>query len=163
METVLSIIASIFSACSVMFAVATFFLTKKRDCKQATLEAYNRLQSEVFDHLNTYKPSEIKEICTDNKSEEYKRISGYVARIEHFCVGLEKGIYDKHTFYALSHGYFDRDQLRKRIAPIIESKNSSKNRSEEFYKHIIHTFAWMDNKSKNNAKQMKHVGEKQNE
>ena len=147
-ELILSIIASIFSTCSVAFAVATFFWTIKKDRKQATLEAYNRLQAEVFDNLNKYKPGEIQEMCSDNKSEEYKRISGYVARIEHFCVGLENGIYDKHTFYALSHGYFDRDQLRKRIIPIIENKNISKNRSEEFYRHIILTLDWMDNKTK---------------
>jgi hypothetical protein len=63
---------------------------------------------------------------------------------------LENGIYDKHTFYALSHGYFDRDQLRKRIIPIIENKNISKNRSEEFYRHIILTLEWMDKKQKHN-------------
>ena len=118
MEIVLSIIAIVIPVVSGVFAVLTFVWTAARDRKQATLEAYNRLQAEVFDNLNQYKPSEIQEMCSDNKSEVYKRISGYVARIEHFCVGLENGIYDKHTFYALSHGYFDRDQLRKRIIPI---------------------------------------------
>ena len=76
----------------------------------------------MFDYLNTYKPSEITAICEDNKSSEYKTISGYIARIEHFCVGLNRGIYDKDTFYALAHGYFDGYQIQKRILPIIEAK-----------------------------------------
>ena len=155
MEIALSIIAIVISVVSGAFAVFTFIWTAARDRKQATLDAYNRLQAEVFDNLNKYKPSEIQQMCNDNKSEEYKCISGYVARIEHFCVGLENGIYDKHTFYALSHGYFDRDQLRKRIVPIIENKNISKNRSEEFYRHIILTLEWMDKKQKHNIQTKK--------
>ena len=146
MEVALSIIAIIVSVISGGFAMYTFAWTAARDRKQATLEAYNRLQTEVFDYLNTYKPSEIQEICIDNKSEKYKLISGYVARIEHFCVGLESGIYDKNTFYSLSHGYFDGDQIRKRIAPVIENKNSSKNKREEFYGHIRSILKWMDKK-----------------
>jgi hypothetical protein len=51
------------------------------------LKAYNRLQLEVFDQLNTYSPSEIRDICTDNKSSKYKIISDYLAQI-HFCVEL---------------------------------------------------------------------------
>ena len=101
MEIGLSIAALVISILSGAFSLYTFLWTAKRDRKQATLEAYNRLQAEVFDHLNTYRPAEICDICTDKKSEEYKVISGYLARIEHFCVGINQGIYDKNTFFAL--------------------------------------------------------------
>ena len=147
METVLSIIAIAISVVSGGFTLYTFYWTAARDRKQATLEAYNRLQAEVFDHLNTYRPAEICDICTDKKSEEYKVISGYLARIEHFCVGINQGIYDKNTFFALSHGYFDGHQLRKRIEPMIESKNSSKNSKEQFYNDTMSVLTWMDKKA----------------
>lgn len=153
MEMVLSIIAVIISLLSGGFAVYVFFWTSIRDRKQATLEVYNRLQAEVFDFLNTYTPSEIGNICEDTKSVEYKVISGYLARIEHFCVGINKKIYDENTFYALAHGYFDGDALRKRIEPVIESKNKYKTRTAEiFYNDTISVLMWMDKKSKKGGK-----------
>ena len=71
MEAVLSIIAIVISVVSGGFALYTFLWTAQRDRKQATLEAYNRLQNEVFDKLNLYKPSEIRDICVDSTTEEY--------------------------------------------------------------------------------------------
>lgn len=147
MEAVLSIIAIVISVVSGGFALYTFLWTAKRDRKQATLEAYNRLQNEVFDKLNLYKPSEIRNICEDSTSEEYKKISGYLARIEHFCVGVNTKIYDRKTFYALAHGYFDGHQLRKRIEPLIDTKNQSQNSKEIFYNDTISVLLWMDKKA----------------
>ena len=148
METILSIIAIVFSVISGGFALYTFYWTAARDRKQATLEAFNRLQTEVFDKLNLYRPAEIKAICQDNKSDEYKKISGYLARIEHFCVGLNQGIYDKETFYALAHGYFDGSQLRNRIEPLIGCKNSANNKAAQYYDDILSTLRWMEKRGK---------------
>lgn len=147
METALSVVAIAISLISGGFALYTFFWTAKRDRKQATLEAYNRLQTEVFDNLNLYKPAEIRSICEDVASEEYKIISGYVARIEHFCVGLNTRIYDRNIFYALAHGYFDGNQLRKRIEPMLNAKNQSNNSAELFYNDTISVLLWMDEKA----------------
>ena len=147
METILSIMAIIISVASGGFAFYTFLWTAKRDRKQATLEAYNRLQNEVFDKLNLYKPSEIRDICEDSTTEEYKKVSGYLARIEHFCVGVNTKIYDRKTFYALAHGYFDGHQLRKRIEPLMDIKNQSKNSKEVFYNDTKSVLLWMDKKA----------------
>ena len=145
METALSIIAIALSVVSGAFTFYTFFWTNRRDRKQATLEAYNRLQTEVFDNINVYSPSEIRDICEDSKSEEYKILSGYLARIEHFCVGVNERIYDNNTFYALAHGYFDGYLLRNRIEPLIEAKNQGDG-TEVFYNDIISILDWMDKK-----------------
>ena len=147
METVLSIIAIILSVISGGFSLYAFIWTAHRDRKQATLEAYNRLQHEVFDNLNQYRPADIAEICKDRKSKDYKTISGYLARIEHFCVGLNEDIYDKNTFYALCHGYFDGVQIRNRIEPLINSKNSLNTGNKQFYNDTIEVLAWMDKKA----------------
>lgn len=149
METILSIIALVVSLISGGFTFYTFWWTNRRDRRQATLEAYNRLQAEVFDNLNTYTPAEIRDICTDVKLPEYKTISGYVARIEHFCVGLNENIYDRKTFYALAHGYFDGYQLRKRIEPLLKAKNQSNNSKELFYNDTISILLWMENITNN--------------
>lgn len=146
METLLSVIAIALSVLSGGFALFVFLWTNRRDRKQATLEAYNRLQSEVFDKLNKYTPSQIQNICLDKQSVEYKTISAYLARIEHFCVGLNEKTYDKNTFYALAHGYFDGHQLRKRIEPLIVSKNQTGNTKEVFYNDTISVLSWMKKK-----------------
>ena len=50
MDTALSVAALVVSLFSAGFTLYTFIWTKVRDRKQATLEAYNRLQDQVLDH-----------------------------------------------------------------------------------------------------------------
>lgn len=140
METILSIIAILISVISGGFALYTFFWTAARDRKQATLDAYNQLQEQALDHLNCYMPATIKEIAKNRKSEEYKKLSAYVARIEHFCVGVNQKIYDRKTVYELAHGYFDGG-LKTRIEPIIDQKNQF---GQDYYENIHKVYIWMD-------------------
>lgn len=148
METILSIIAILISVISGGFALYTFFWTAARDRKQATLDAYNQLQEQALDHLNCYMPAAIKEIAKDRRSEEYKKLSAYVARIEHFCVGVNQKIYDRKTVYELAHGYFDGG-LKIRIEPIIERKNQF---DHDYYANIHKVYAWMEKETKKRKK-----------
>ena len=139
METIsliIAIVSVVVAVISIVFSVVNFNRTVKHDRKKSTLEAYNRLQREVFDNLNRYTPSQIRSICEDPKSAEYKTISGYLARIEHFCVGVNEKIYDEDIFYAIAHGYFDGHQIKKRIEPLLESKNRDSGSQELYYKNI---------------------------
>lgn len=145
METALSIFATVVSIATGVFAFYTFHWTARRDCKQATLDAYNRLQEQALDALNGYMPAAIQEIAKDQKSAEYKKISTYVARIEHFCVGVNQKIYDRKTVYELAHGYFDCG-LKRRIEPIIARKNQS---GRDYYENIHKVYAWMEAETKN--------------
>lgn len=147
---VFSIIASsasiVIAFASVIFSLVTYRKTVTHDRKQATLDTYNRLQNEVLDNLNAYTPSEIADIAEEPRSAEYKKLSGYIARIEHFCVGINEKIYDDDTFYALAHGYFDGHQLKKRIEPLLKSKNRSNNTKQLYYQNIIAVLEWMKTK-----------------
>ena len=143
METVLSIIAIIISVISGGFALYTFFWTATRDRKQATLDAYNRLQNEALDSINLYSSQRIAGIIENPRSEEFKKLGVYIARIEHFCVGVNKEIYDKEIVYELAHGYFDGG-LRTRIEPVINLKNKY---GRDFYENIHKVYAWMDEKT----------------
>lgn len=139
-EIVLSIIAIMLSVVSGGFACYTFIWTAGRDRKQATLDAYNQLQEQALDHLNYYMPAAIKEIAKDRRSEEYKKLSAYVARIEHFCVGVNQKIYDRKTVYKLARGYFDGG-LKARIEPIIDMKNQF---GQDYFENIHKVYIWMD-------------------
>lgn len=143
---IIAIISAVVAFASVIVSVVIYNHTVKHDRKQATLEAYNRLQTEVFDKLNMYTPAQIRNICDDSKSPEYKQISGYLARIEHFCVGINEKIYDEDVFYAMAHGYFDSHQLKNRIEPLLDSKNKSNNTQQLFYTNIFSVLDWMRKK-----------------
>lgn len=129
-----------FSVIAAIFSLITYRKSVVHDRKQATLDAYNQLQEQALDHLNYYMPAAIKEIAKDRRSEEYKKLSAYVARIEHFCVGVNQKIYDRKTVYELAHGYFDGG-LKVRIEPIIERKNQF---DHDYYANIHKVYAWMD-------------------
>ena len=144
METILSITAIVISIISGGFTYYTFRWTAERDRKQATLEAYNRLQEQVLDHLNHYMPKDIEEIAKNVRSEEYKKISAYIARIEHFCVGVNQKIYDRAVVYELAHGYLD-GAIKSRITPLIEKKNRS---GHDYYANIHGVYAWMETEQK---------------
>ena len=140
METVLSIIAIVISVISGVFALYTFFWTATRDRKQATLDAYNRLQEQALDHLNHYTPAQMAETAKYARSDDYKTVSAYIARIEHFCVGVNQKIYDPETVYALAEGYLD-GAIKTRIEPIINKKNQ--NGAVDYYENIHQVYDWM--------------------
>ena len=151
METILSIIAIVLSVISGGFAFYTFIWTASRDRKQATLDAYNQLQEQALDHLNYYRPAEIADIAEDPRSQAYKEVSGYIARIEHFCVGVTQKIYDRKTVYELAHGYFD-GAVRDRIEPIIERKNQS---GIDYYGNIHSVYGWMEEETEKRMRKRK--------
>ncbi len=148
MEICLSAIACIISLLSLFLTLYTFHWTVRRDQKQNTLDAYNQLQCQALDYINLYKPSQIGEIAQNPRSDEYKKLGSYVARIEHFCVGVNQKIYDANVVYELAHGYFD-GSLKRRIKPIIDCKNQS---GEDYYANIHAVYAWMERETQNRSK-----------
>ena len=135
--SVLAIVISVISGC---FAVYTFFWTARRDRKQATLDAYNTLQEQALDRLNEYTGTQIKQIVEDGNKYEYRELSKCLARLEHFSVGANTGIYDRKTVYELGHGYMDVGIWYK-LHPVLEQKQKGK--KEEYYKNYCDLVMWM--------------------
>lgn len=140
---ILAMISTVIAIVSAAFSVFTYFGAIRRDRKQATLEAFNRLQEQAFDPLNLYMPKEIVEYAKHPTDKQYKIISGYIARIEHFCVGVMDKTYDRRTVYELAHGYLDGNTLWSRISPILEMKNNDYNK-DDYYENIHKTMKWME-------------------
>ena len=137
--------AAILSLGSLAFSVYTYRRALVHDRKQATLDAFLALQEQAFDPLNHITPAEMAEIAQKPASQEYKDVSGYIARIEHFCVGVNMGIYDKETVYALAHGYLDK-ALKRRLDPILNKKRGMT--GQEYYENIQEVLRWMGEKEK---------------
>lgn len=79
MELYISIASAVVALLSVAVSLMTYSSTVRHDRKKDTLEAYNRLQAEVFDKLNIYSPEQIRNIAEEPQSDEYKTLSGYLA------------------------------------------------------------------------------------
>ena len=95
-------------------------------------------------------PANIREIAEDPRSVAYKTVGGYIARIEHFCTGVNLGIYDKKTVYSLAHGYLDGKVIRSRIEPIIEKKH--RHADKDYYENIHKVLDWMEKESEKQKK-----------
>ncbi len=126
-------------------SLITYIKSVVHDRKRDTLDAFNTLQNEAFDKLNLLMPADIQEIAKHPTSKEYKEVSGYIARIEHFCVGVNMDIYDRETVYQLAHGYLDSKVIVDRITPIIEKKH--RNADHDYYENIHKVLDWMTKKS----------------
>ena len=86
MEAV-TLILSIVSLC---FSLLTWYWALIHDRRKDTLDAFNVLQQQALDPLQSYTRAQIREIAEDAQSEAYRIVSTYLARIEHFCVGVEQ-------------------------------------------------------------------------
>lgn len=138
--TPVDVITIAFSVIAAVFSLITYRKSIVHDRQQATLDAYNQLQEQALDHLNYYVPTQVAEIAKDPRSDAYKKVSAYIARIEHFCVGVNQKIYDEKTVYELAHGYLDGG-IKKRIEPIIERKNRF---GHDYYANIHKVYDWME-------------------
>ena len=99
----------------VISQLVTFLDCKKQQRKQATIDAFNKLQAEALDELNTYTTKNIAEISQNPLSPEYKLLSSLLARCEHFSVGVNEKIYDQvHDFLYMGI------TLPKERAPLVE-------------------------------------------
>ena len=152
---VIAIVSAVLAIASAGFSCFTYFRNVIHDRRRDTLDAYNTLQNEAFDKLNLMKPANIREIAENPRSDSYKTVSGYIARIEHFCAGVNLGIYDRKTVYTLAHGYLDGNMILSRINPIIEKKH--RNADKDYYENIHKVLAWMQ---KENEKQKKKLDKK---
>ena len=153
METIISVIAIVVSIISVAISIMFYISGVQRETKQSTLEAFNILQEQVFDNLNNYTFAEIKEICatfqnitsrgreiavseTEKENEiyhlgEYRKLSGYLARIEHFALGVNTGIYDSKIAERAGTAYLSMLYTGK-LKPLIELKHIRAN-GVEYY------------------------------
>ena len=146
MELYISLAAMIISLISVIVSVAIYLLGIQRDKKQDTLDSFNLLQEQVFDKLNLITYSEITNICKkvdngsidDETNSKYYELLGYLARLEHFSLGVNTGIYDAKTAERVGTAFLV--SLRKKLLPVIELQekrgNHNSDKRIEYYKEF---------------------------
>ncbi len=137
MELYISITAALISIVSFGFSVWIYYAGLRRQRKQATLDAFNILQGQVLDKLNTYTKTGVREIAKNPRAEEYKELSALLARCEHFAVGVNTKIYDVKIVRRLAEKYFVG--LYDKMEPLIQKKreiNKTAKHYDEFEKLV---------------------------
>ncbi|MBR2886172.1 MAG: DUF4760 domain-containing protein [Clostridia bacterium] len=119
-ENLVDWFALIVALFALALSVLQFIKDSSRQKKESTLNAYSELQHDVFDKLNNTE-YEISEVEFD--SVEWKEITGYLAKIERFSVGINTGIYSIEVLNRLGGSYF---LFRfNELKPIIEIKEKN--------------------------------------
>lgn len=127
---ILSILSFALSVVSMIYSIRVHRDSVVHDTKQHTLDAFNQLQEQVLDKINTYSKSDVIEISKDPHTNEYKEISSLMARIEHFCVGVNSAIYDIDTVKRMAGRYFVG--VYEKLLPMITKKREI-NKTEKHY------------------------------
>ena len=134
---IISIISALASAVTIVVTWVLYCETVKHDKKVDTLDAFNRLQNEALDHLYKLSAADIKRISQNPRSDEYKQITVYLARIEHFCVGVNTGIYSVEVVKRMAGKYLVATY--KKCYPLIEKKRAisqADKHNDEFEKTV---------------------------
>lgn len=137
MELFVSFAAMFISLISVIVSVAIYLLGIQRNKKQDTLDAFNLLQVQVFDKLNLIPYSEIAHVCKqvesgridDETNVKYYELLGYLARLEHFSLGVNTGIYDAKTAERAGTAFLV--SLHKKLLPVIALQEKRGNRNSD--------------------------------
>ena len=146
-STLLGIFAAMVGMLSVAFGVVTYFRDGRRKTCMETMEAYKRLQDEVLSKLNPWEREQIEYAVETADNIGYDELNVCLAKIEHFCVGLNRGVYDFETFYQIAHGYFDSWKgLKLKLEPLLEKKLAEAD--EDYYNNLHRVWERMEERSK---------------
>ena len=117
--------AIVISILAFLFSIIQFFKDSSRAQKEATLNAYNYLQENVFSCLKRYDLTNIK-----TETDEWNAITICMAKIENFSVGINTGIYSIEILNRLGGGFFISQY--EKLWPIIEKKRNEDPNSKHY-------------------------------
>lgn len=144
----LGIAGAMLGLATAVFGVYTYFRDSKRKLHIDTIEAYKKLQDEVFDKLNEWTDENaIADAVETADNVGYTQLSNSLAKIEHFCVGINRGVYDFETFYQMSHGYFDY-KFKRIFRDLLDKKLNKFEDAEDYYNNLHKVWARMEERSK---------------
>jgi len=133
--SLVDMLALFVAAAAFVLSSIQFLKDNSRQKREATLNAYNDLQDDVFTKLNglllKYKTQKNKLYSLRSGDEDWEKITTYLAKIERFSVGINSGIYSINVLNRLGGGYFIR--LYDELNPIILRKRNANTSKGKHY------------------------------
>lgn len=99
---VLILISTIISSLATILLVWHIIRQKQLMVSEATIRAYERLQREVF-YDNRYDPQRLSNLYLEESAS--RDAVKYLDQIEHFCTGVNAGIYSLKLLYKMDGEY----------------------------------------------------------
>lgn len=142
----MDIAALVISILAFIFSVIQFITNSSRVKNESTLNRFYELQESVFTELNILLPTLPKEnsnserIKIEQSDENWEKITEYLAKIEHFSVGINTRIYSLRILNRAGGSYFIR--LHDILSLVIEEKrtiNASKGSHYDEFDRTVHS------------------------
>lgn len=138
-STIAAWITALVALVTLIWSIQTQKTIHKKEIKRATIDAFNRLQSEVLDKLVLVDKANAELIVEEREDNEecrqaYNDYKTLIARLEHFAVGIEQGAYDLEMVDKLAgkHLVF----LLPKIEPIIDAANDHME-TDKYYQSYV--------------------------
>ncbi|MDO4960669.1 MAG: hypothetical protein Q4E57_02265 [Eubacteriales bacterium] len=142
-------IGDLLTVVSFLGAILAYCKGQRSERCRATIEAWKDLE-EVLVELEKFTPAELRNIAENGIKkeyrEQYRNARSMAAKVEHFCVGVKRGIYDPKTAFELGGGFLN-GAIKSRLQPIIDKAN--RNHDLDYYANthwVMNELDKIDNK-----------------
>ena len=148
--------ASYIAVIALIVSIITQKKLKREKIKQATIEQFNIIQNQVLDNLATISDKNnaktiVEELELIKENQECKKAYDdyrvLIARLEHFAVGVNEGVYDSNIVDKLSGVHLI--YLLPKIQPIIDKTNENAKSGEYYYGNFVQLVNRLQNEHPN--------------
>ena len=124
--------ALILSIAAILLSIYQWWRDNSRQKKESTISAYYNLQNDVFNELNRMIDAyngNMRSITQE--TEDWKKVTTYLSKIEHFSVGVNTGVYSLEILNRMAGGYFIH--IYEILEPVIQKKRAYNNSNGKHY------------------------------
>ncbi|MCI8590741.1 MAG: DUF4760 domain-containing protein [Lachnospiraceae bacterium] len=137
----LDIAAIVIALLALVLSLVQFMRESSREKKASTIDAFYNLQNDVFDPLNKLLIDEHVDMSKLTiGSEDWRKVTNALAKIEHFSVGINTGVFSLQILNRVAGAYYIR--IFYDLKPVIDQKRkqniSNGKHYHEFEQTVIH-------------------------
>ena len=124
--------ALLLSIAAILLSIYQWWKDNSRQKKESTINAFYNLQNDALHELNM-----IIAACDGDMnsiirgSENWKKVTGYLSKIEHFSVGVNARVYSLEILNRMAGGYFIH--MFETLQPVIQKKRAYNNSNGKHY------------------------------
>ena len=120
-------ISTIISSLAIILLVWHIIHQKQLMVNEATIQAYERLQREVFYDVN-YDPQKLSNLYLEEITS--KNAVKYLDQVEHFCLGVNTGLYSLKLLYKMDGPYIVEQYIL--WVPFIVAKRTRRKKTDMY-------------------------------
>ena len=124
--------ALLLSIAAILLSMYQWWRDNSRQKKESTINAFYNLQSDALNELNMMIAAYDGDMSFIIRgSEDWKKVTGYLSKIEHFSVGINAKVYSLEILNRMAGGYFLH--MFEILQPVIQKKRAYNNSNGKHY------------------------------